>query len=269
MKPVAFLTQHSKAVCVAPALASAGYEVLTVDGYDTDQLGTFTGETRRAGSQMDAAMTKARLAVELGGCALGLGSEGSFGPDPYVGLTAWGCEILTLWDDAQKYPVHAVVQGPETNYAQATVRNLQEALDFCDEALWPTHGVIIGKPGQAWFCKDSADSLPGLRQQLTDALVNGPLWLETDMRAHRNPTRMRMIGRCAESLANLLLSNCPACHQPGFGKIEAIRGARCQQCGNTTTAVRAHLVTCMACQHSEEKPILDTVPPSRCEYCNP
>jgi hypothetical protein len=269
MKPLAFLTLHHKADAVAPPLDRAGYRVVVVDSFDTDQLGTFTGETPRKGSQIDAALAKARLAATLSGSNLGLGSEGSFGPDPYVGLTAWGTEVLTLWDEEHQYPVHAVVQGAETNYAQATVNSLQEALDFCQGAQWPAHGIIIGKPGQAWFCKESDCSTEGITRQLSNALAHGPLWLETDMRAHRNPTRMRMIGRCAEALANLLQSHCPSCQIPGFGKTEPIRGALCAMCGHATNAVRAHRVICPVCNYAEEKEILQTVPPSRCDYCNP
>jgi len=41
-------------------LKGAGFAVVTVDGFDTDALGTFTGEASRRGSQLDAAMAKVR-----------------------------------------------------------------------------------------------------------------------------------------------------------------------------------------------------------------
>ena len=83
---VALLTQHGKERMIAPVLESAlGCRVERVTGYDTDQLGTFTRDVPRAGTQIEAARKKARIGMELSGLSLGLASEGSFGPDPMGG----------------------------------------------------------------------------------------------------------------------------------------------------------------------------------------
>ena len=82
---VALLTQHGKELLVAPVLGTAlGCQVERVTGYDTDLLGTFTRETPRAGSQIEAARKKARIGIQLSGLPLGLASEGAFGTDPYT-----------------------------------------------------------------------------------------------------------------------------------------------------------------------------------------
>ncbi len=53
---IALLTQHGKERVIAPALEGPlGCFVELVSGYDTDQLGIFTRETPRRGSQLDAA----------------------------------------------------------------------------------------------------------------------------------------------------------------------------------------------------------------------
>ena len=198
-EPLALLTQHGKAQAVAAPLAAVGYAVFTVAGMDTDALGTFTGETPRTLSALEAARTKAEHAARLGGCRWGLGSEGSFGPDPYLGLSGWGRELLVAWDAQAQRSIHAACEGAETNYAQTTVTDLDAALAFAAAAGHPGHGVIVGRPGETWFCKDTPDD-PGawaacVQQALAQALpAQGGLWLETDMRAHRNPTRMAMIG---------------------------------------------------------------------------
>lgn len=268
MTSLALLTQHGKEAAVQPALLRAGFAVQTVTGFDTDTLGTFTGETARAGSQLDAASAKARLATELTGERYGLGSEGSFGPDPYVGLTAWAREVLVWWDAPAKRAVVAVTQGASTNYAQSTVSDWAQAQEFAREAGFPEHGVIVGKPGATGFTKDCGD-WTALEQRVRAALEHGPLWLETDMRAHRNPTRMAMIAQCAEALATLLQSHCPACRQPGFGEESPIPGALCETCGSATTALRAKRVTCTACGFSIEVALRSTIDASRCGYCNP
>lgn len=268
MTTIALLTQHGKEAAVASPLQQAGYSVQTVDGFDTDTLGTFTGETARAGSQLDAAKTKARLATELSGARFGLGSEGSFGPDPYVGMTAWAREVLVWWDAQEQRAVVAMTQGASTNYAQCTATDWNQARDFAVQAGFPAHGLVVGKPGTQGFSKDCAD-WDALERQVGIGLGQGPLWLETDMRAHRNPTRMAMIAQCAHDLARLLQSGCPACHKPGFGEDTPLIGATCESCGSVTTAVRAKKTTCNACGHSVEVVVQATVPASRCEHCNP
>ena len=53
---IALLTQHGKERVIAPALEPAlGCHVQLVTGYDTDQLGTFTRDKPRPGSQLEAA----------------------------------------------------------------------------------------------------------------------------------------------------------------------------------------------------------------------
>lgn len=268
MHTLAFLTRHAKQSTVQTPLAQAGFKVVTVHDFDTDTLGTFTGETARAGSQLDAATTKAKLAAERSNSRYGLGSEGSFGPDPFLGLTAWGCELLVWWDAVDTRAVYALVQGPQTNYAQTTVNSWDDAKTFAREAGFVSHGVIVGKPGAAAFSKDCQEWL-GFERQCHLALRAGPVWLETDMRAHRNPTRMAMIGLCAEELSRKLQCRCPVCNQQGFGLETALPGATCETCGAPTPAMRAKRIQCGACNHVEEVLLQATVSAARCAFCNP
>lgn len=96
---IALLTQHGKERVIASVLDTAlGCQVERVGGYDTDLLGTFTREIPRAGKQLEAARKKARLGMEMSGLSLGLASEGSFGPDPMVGMFPWNVEFLIFID---------------------------------------------------------------------------------------------------------------------------------------------------------------------------
>ncbi len=268
MNPIAFLTQHDKARAIGPALVGAGFEVVTVDGFDTDSFGTFTGETARPGSQLEAATAKARKACEISGERFGLGSEGSFGSDPYIGVSPWARELLVLWDAQDGRAVSALVQGAATNYANCIVSSLHEARAFAVQVQFPSHGIIVGRPGETHFSKDIAD-LQMLQARADDGLVTGPVWLETDMRAHRNPTRMAMISLCAQELSDQLLRLCPGCASIGFGVESAVAGAPCSQCGLPTLALRARRIQCGVCKFTQETAVRDTVPPSRCEQCNP
>lgn len=268
MNELALLTKHHKAGTVSNALCRAGFQVRTVDSFDTDQLGTFTREYDRRGSQLDAAFAKAKLATELSQCRFGLGSEGAFGPDPYLGMSGWGTEVLAWWDAAEEHGIRAIVQGPETNYAQATVATLDAGLEFASRVGFPGHGVILGRPGEPWFDKELAD-LDAFSHGLAQALKHGPVWLETDMRAHRNPTRMSMIARCADALSERLLDPCPQCRRLGFGPIGVIAGALCQCCNKPTSAPRALRMSCGACLYEAEKSLQAVVSASRCDSCNP
>jgi len=268
MKPLAFLTKHGKLPAVQEALAEAGFSIEIETGFDTDLLGTFTGEVSRRGTQLDAALGKARQAVLSSGQRYGLGSEGSFGPDPYLGMTPWAMEVLAWWDAQTGHAVHAMVQGAETNYAQQQVEGLDAGLAFAARSRFPAHGLIVGRPGDPVFLKEVTDEA-GLRSALQAALMHGPVWLETDMRAHRNPTRMTMIRRVAQRLSERLRCSCPSCGASGFGPQALLPGAFCSQCRRPTAAARARLLRCDNCGHTQEEPLRSEVSPQQCEHCNP
>lgn len=110
---IALLTQHGKERVIAPALEPGlGCTIEHVGGFDTDLLGTFTRETARAGSQLDAARRKARKGMELSGLDAGLASEGSFGPDPFTGMVPWNVELIAWLDDRMGIEVVGMAQGP-------------------------------------------------------------------------------------------------------------------------------------------------------------
>lgn len=110
---IALLTQHGKERVIAPALEPGlGCTIEHVSGFDTDLLGTFTRETARAGSQLDAARRKARKGMELSGLDAGLASEGSFGPDPFTGMVPWNVELIAWLDDRMGIEVVGMAQGP-------------------------------------------------------------------------------------------------------------------------------------------------------------
>lgn len=110
---IALLTQHGKEKVIAPVLEPAlGCQVVRVEGFDTDSLGTFTRDMARVGSQLDAARRKAQVGMELSGCPVGLASEGSFGPDPFTGMFSWNIELLVLIDRRLGIEITGMAQGP-------------------------------------------------------------------------------------------------------------------------------------------------------------
>ena len=101
--------------------------------------------------------------------------------------------------------------------------------------------------------------------------ANGQVLLETDLRAHANPTRQGTIRRAAEDLAAKLLSTCPACGAPGFWVVDRVTGLPCSACGASTRETRADILGCVKCEHRITRPRTDCAQadPGRFDYCNP
>ncbi|HMA46735.1 MAG TPA: DUF6671 family protein, partial [Frankiaceae bacterium] len=77
--------------------------------------------------------------------------------------------------------------------------------------------------------------------------AGGQAVVETDLRAHQNPTRMEVIAEVARRLARRLGTPCPACGVPGFGAVEAGPGLPCTACGTPSERVRADVLGCVRC----------------------
>lgn len=268
----ALLTQHGKEAAIgAPLAQRLGIAVVRVEGYDTDLLGTFTRDVLRAGTQWEAARSKAALAQQLSGLPWGLGSEGSFGPDPMLGMSAWNVELITWLDEERHLEIVATAAGPETNYRQGWVEDWARTEAFAAAAGFPGHGLVVSPaPDAAPIAKGILDADTLARAVALALARHGHAWLETDMRAHVNPTRMAMIGRAAQQLAERLESCCPRCGSPGWWPQASIPGRPCGECGTPTRLAVAQHWNCGACSF-EERRDLETAPadPSHCEYCNP
>ena len=140
---IAFLTQHGKEELLQPLFKQTiGSSLVRATGYDTDQLGTFTRDIQRPGSQIAAARFKAQKAIELTGLSIGLGSEGAFGADPVGGLLPWNTEVLVWYDSNSKLEIIGVAQGPGGGFQQ-TVQSEDELFAFAAKAEFPSHGLVL------------------------------------------------------------------------------------------------------------------------------
>lgn len=272
---IALLTKHSKERVIAPVLEMAlGCHVELVKDYDTDLLGTFTREVPRAGTQLEAARQKARIGMERLGLSVGLASEGSFGPDPVTGMLPWNVELLVWIDDHLGIEVVGCAAGA-TNFSHRLAASWEEAEQFAHEAGFPEHWLVIRPEGEdhPQIQKGIAtyDDLKVSFHLARELAANGAVFLETDMRAHGNPTRMETISKAASDLAEKLCSNCPVCETPGFYASERLAGLPCEACGSPTREIRAEIHRCKLCGHqlTVERAEAKTAPPARCDYCNP
>jgi len=271
---VALLTQHSKEDVIAPTLKKLlGCCVEKVGGFDTDLLGTFTRDIEREGSQLDAARKKARIGMDLSGLSIGLASEGSFGSDPFTGILPWNREMLIWIDDSLGIEVIANSAG-KTNFSHRLVESWEAAEDFALSAGFPEHYLVVRPEDENHpeLRKGLAD-WPSLEDAVTWALnfaPNGRAFVETDMRAFANPTRLENIRLAAENLAQRLNSLCPACGAPGFYLAEMVRGLPCEDCGTPTPKAKGEIHRCVRCAHEvlvERE--LEYASARYCSYCNP
>lgn len=261
---------HGKEVAIGPALLQwAGLRLAVPPGIDTDQLGTFTGEVPRPASMVETVRRKAEMGMAAAGLPLGLASEGSFGPHPMVPFLASSQELLLFKDAESGIEVIETLQSDETNFAALDVTPDADIDAFLARVMFPGHAVVVRAEGR--ISKGIRDRA-ALDRLITQGLAQGPVRIETDMRAHMNPTRMGEIAKLAERLARRIATPCPACGTPGFGALRSEAGLPCSECGAMTRLVRAVIHGCVKCGYEEQKPRPDgrsEANPAECELCNP
>ena len=76
-----------------------------------------------------------------------------------------------------------------------------------------------------------------------------------DMRAHRNPMRMKVLRALSWRLAKRLHCLCPACGAPGFGHIDSRRGLPCEACSEPTHWIDFEIDGCSACKPRSTSPV--------------
>ena len=277
-RTITLATKHQKEQVLAPPLREAVGLIISVPkNLDTDLLGTFTGEIMRIGSPRETALKKARWGMAVTGRRLGLASEGSFGPDPQILFVPTSHELLAFVDDDRGIEVVEQVIDSETNYGHESGNSLEDLEKFLVKAQFPSHGLIV-RPNtgiQPDLLFKGITDLGRLRYAVTACAASsedGLAHVETDMRAHMNPTRRKVLEKVATKLGQRLQILCPHCSTPGWGLVDLVKGLPCEECGGETLLVATEVYGCPACDYREDRPRTDgllVAPPDYCPYCNP
>jgi hypothetical protein len=272
-------SMHAKERVIGPILRDElGLIVGLAIGVNTDQFGTFSREVERTGSQLDAARAKIAAGFEYAPLArVGIASEGSFGPHPHVPFMGIGRELVLMIDRESGLELTGYDASPETNFSHAVARDLDEALAFAERAMFPEHGLIVmgckdEKPAPELLLNKEIADPAALEAAVRNAFrICGAAFVETDMRAHRNPTRMAAIEGATRDLARRFHSRCPNCDYPGFDVTERIPGLPCAWCGEPTRVIMAEVRTCQSCGHRDQRSVATapTADPGQCDGCNP
>jgi hypothetical protein len=267
------VTKHGKESVIMPELAAIPGITLKHFECDTDKLGTFSGEIPRSTSAVEAARTKCQWALDSGSIDFAVASEGSFGPHPELLAIPVHHELLLLKDLTSGKEWIEQVTSTDTNYSQMHIVSLNELLDFAGRIGFPEHGIILSTSNQPSTILKDATSVDELVQQFNQFSGHeAPMLAQTDMRAHRNPNRMKIIGQLAKRLATRMNTPCPACHEVGFGYSSARPGAPCRACNYPSAFPLHHVHECVHCGHQSIIELLEQnrkIEPQYCQICNP
>ncbi len=270
-------TLHGKACASGPAfrvcLGPAGVRVAALD---TERFWAFSGEVARELDPRAAAEAKARAALAERGGELAIASGGSFVPYPAAPLLTPDEEWLVLVDarDGRGYAHrHATLDAV---FAGKRCESLAALSAFVALQPFPEHALVL-RPSERWRTGDGIHksivdrpALERIGRELPDA--HGELWVETDLRAHCNPTRMRAFERAASAFAEELATHCPRCETPHFRVLRALPGLPCSVCGERTELARALQRRCDPRGHLAEVAHPDglrTADAAQCGACNP
>jgi hypothetical protein len=162
----------------------------------------------------------------------------------------------------------------ETNFSGCSISSVDEALNFAKNVGFPSHGLIIRADGSAGsvVAKGIVDenTLINLAKEILSQ--GNHVWMETDMRALFNPTRMEAIKQATLHLIEKMKSCCPTCRMPGFWITDYKKGLPCSWCHFPTESTLAVIWNCLHCNHSEEVMFPHEKreeDPMFCGVCNP
>lgn len=274
-RSIVIATKHKKQHAIGPLLEKElGVNCIVPENLDTDILGTFCGEIERALSPIDAAKQKCMLAMELTGTDLAVASEGSFGAHPLLYFLPANDELLVLIDKKNGLKITVREVSTKTNYNAKEVSSEEDLLAFAQSALFPGHGLILKdkKEGYTAIAKgivDAKELLETFRQYMA---TYGSVYVETDMRAHLNPSRMEVIEETTKKLIAKIKTTCQRCQTPGFGIKEATPGLPCENCKAPTKSTLYHVYACQKCSHTHEAYFPNgkqEEDPTYCDRCNP
>jgi len=268
-------TRHGKEKVIQPVLEkNLGVHCFVSHDFDTDQLGTFTGEIPRVDSPLETLRKKCLMAMEHTGADLAVASEGSFGPHPHVYMIPANEEFLILIDHVNQLEIIVRELSISTNFSSQEITSYDSLKNFAESAGFPSHALIL---------RDDRDSTRDVVKGIQDEQVlknefermirqYGKLYAETDMRAMNNPKRMEVIAAATVKLVTLVHQTCPVCGTPGFDIIKIIPGLPCANCSLPTRSAHSHMYGCKkcGCEKEELSPNKkETEDPMYCDYCNP
>ncbi len=268
-------TKHQKELVIAPLFWEEFRNYyFTSDAFDTDSLGTFSGEIDRKEDALSTLREKCIIANKATNCDLVVASEGSFGAHPTLFFAQANEELMMLKDFKNDIEIVAREISLETNFNGKLITNKADLLEFAEKVNFPSHAIIL-KPEEKNYSKiikgiTDKDVLLKSYNELKQEFNS--VYAETDMRAMFNPTRMKIIEKVTHKLIEKIKSLCPKCSLPGFDIVKAIPGLPCENCLLPTRSTLSYLYKCKKCCYEKELHYprgIKFEDPTYCDNCNP
>lgn len=269
------VTKHQKEIVMSPLFQNEfGANCFTSDAFDTDSLGTFSGEISRKDDALTTLRNKCILGNKATHCDLVIASEGSFGAHPSIFFAQADEELVMLKDFKNDLEIVAREISLDTNFDGKTISSEMELNEFANKVQFPSHGIILKSdeknPSKIIKGIISKDALLKAFYELKEEYQK--VSVETDMRAQFNPTRMKVIEKATQNLIQKIKNECPNCKTPGFDIFSAKPGLPCENCSLPTRSTLSYLYQCKKCDFTEEKKFprgIEFEDPTYCDNCNP
>ena len=274
-RTLAIATMHGKESVIAPILEKfLGVKIIVPKNFNTDVFGTFAGEIERSSDPFNTAVLKCKAACKLANTTLAVASEGSFGQHPTLFFMPADEEIMVFVDLQNDITIKAKIISTNTNFNGDNFTDWKFAKDFAEKIGFPAHGLIIRKHEN-----DHQEVVKGISNwdELKDQFENyfskyGAVFLETDMRAMYNPTRMKVIEEATNKLIDVISNQCPGCKFPGYDICEINSGLPCKLCGMPTRSILSFQYKCNNCSYASLIQFpngKENEDPQFCDFCNP
>jgi hypothetical protein len=266
-RKILIATKHQKENVIAPLLKKHfAMQCFVAEHFDTDSLGTFTGEIERREDPITTLRNKCLGALKGTSFDLVIASEGSFGPHPSNGFITAGDELILLLDKKNNLEILTRELTTKTNFNAKIVKSKNELIEFSELVGFPEHRLILRRASDCFSeiykgigeLKELEDTFKLLMKKF------GQVYVETDMRAMFNPTRMNSIEIAMQHLVLSMQSYCPNCETPGFSVRKSEIGLPCAWCNAPTK--------CIKCDFEELIPYPNKKKwedPAYCDFCNP
>lgn len=276
-RKIVIATMHGKEQVIAPLVQDAlGVVVVIPDNFNTDVYGTFSGETKRDGDQLEAARKKGYAAMELTQTDMAIASEGSFGMHPSIPFIQSNLELVLFIDKKNGLEIRGHYSTSEVNSGGEYISSVADAVSFAQKHNFPQTGVVLKyrESGMYKVYKNIStieDLVYRVEKMLSHPFVR-KIFIETDMRAHKNPVRMNAIEQATKDLLKNINSLCPQCGAPGFVVSDVQLGLVCDVCLLPTDLPVSEIYTCVVCAHSQSNMVASqktTMTSVFCKHCNP
>lgn len=270
-------TMHGKEKIIWPLLEkNLWVKIIVPSKFNSDTFGTFTREIKRDWNQIEAAKSKLLAAMQEESIDLWIASEWSFWPHPACPFIPWNFELVLLIDLKNNYELTWVYRTYETNFLSEYISNFHQAKIFAQKIWFPEHGIILRNNEKdmknIWKDISNFNQLKEVTDKLLSKIFTKKIFIETDMRAHKNPTRMKAIKYACENLLTGLQSFCPSCKSPGYIISNIEKWLLCSQCKSATELPKYNISICKSCNYTlkeENKDYGSLADPGYCNYCNP